>query len=143
MKETNTIEKQTIESPDYAAKFWMGINADAGIDVKVPSGVTVTLRQYPLHEMLLNQRLPKRLQAAALHVYNEGATALDIAEAAENIGFMDAVIVYSLIAPQVCDGQSPAPAGAVTVHEIPIRDRLAIFSWALGGVAASDAVVPF
>jgi len=130
-------------SPEYAAKFWRAVTDAQGVSVLLPSGVSVRLRQYPLHEMIAQQRVPKRLQAAALRVYNEGAGALDITAAADNIAFLDVVICYSVVAPSVCDGQAPVADGAVLVHQIPVRDRLFIFAWAMGGVRASQDLVPF
>lgn len=146
MKEEVKIDEQptlAITSPEYAAKFWTAVSASDGVPVKLPSGVTVKMRQYPLHEMLLQGRLPKRLQAAAVHVYNEGAGALDVAAAAENIAFMDAVLTYCVVAPQIYDGETPASADAISVHAIPLRDRLRMFTWAMGDARISAEIIPF
>lgn len=142
-KTQEALDRERLASPDYAVKFWRTVSGKEGVPVMLASGVTVLMRQYPLHQMLLNQRLPKNLQAAALHVYNEGAGAIDMDDAINNIAFIDSVIVYCLVSPQVTDGKSPAPAGSISVHEIPISDRLRMFSWAMGGVRASKEIVPF
>lgn len=131
------------QSPEYAANFWRAGSADTGLPLRLPSGVTVRARQYPLHEMLLRGRLPKTLQAAALRVYNDGAVALTAELAAENIAFVDAVITYCLVAPQVYDNQTPASADAMSVHLIPLRDRLRLFTWGLGEVSAERDYGPF
>lgn len=124
--------------------FWKTFSND-GISETLSNGLPVKIRQFPLHQFLLNGKLPNKLQEIALRVYNQGTPAIADQTNVDNIKFVDYIIAYSLVEPKAYHpGIDKPDPDAIPVHNIPVADRLEIFRKAMGTIDLSaEKLAPF
>jgi hypothetical protein len=95
-----------------------------GEEVVLPSGLVVKLVRVSMIDLALRGDVPAPLVASVNQVMNSGIGNLTVANAAEHEGAINLVVKAAVIDPPVKD---KADENSLSVSELPIIDRLAIF----------------
>jgi len=96
----------------------------------LPSGLTVTVQDVSMTDLLLTGKLPPAFADFAEKANKEGNASIDLKElmanAADFTKMLDTLVVLALVEPKLGEF---ADDETITLAEIPSDDKMAIFNW--------------
>lgn len=96
----------------------------------LPSGLTVTVRDVSMTDLLLSGKLPPAFADFAEQANKNGANSIDLKElmanAADFTKMLDTLVTLALVEPKIGEF---ADDETVTLAEIPSGDKMAVFNW--------------
>lgn len=99
-------------------------------DETLPSGLTVTLRDVTMTDLMLTGKLPLAFVDMAEKTAKEGSGTIDMKELMKNAAdftvMLDALVILALVEPKI---GSTADDEHITLTEIPNDDKMHIFNW--------------
>jgi hypothetical protein len=102
---------------------WRKKNGE-GEKFTTPSGLDVVLKRVSMLDLAAAGEIPVPLMTMANKIANDF---LDLQKLPEGIQVVDLVVTACLMEPKAGED--------FQVSELPVRDRIAIWSWAIGGAA--------
>jgi len=91
-------------------------------------GLTVTVRKVALLDLAAQGNVPVPLHAAVQALIDrQGSTPVEVAKLADQAAVIDLVVRAAVISPPITDEPTET---SITLSEIPLVDRIEIFSWA-------------
>lgn len=98
-------------------------------ELTLPSGLTVTVRDVTMTDLLLTGKLPASFVDMASDAAQNGASNFDLKQLAENgaefKSMLDALVSIALVAPEI---GTMADDTHITLDELPNDDKMAIFN---------------
>lgn len=96
----------------------------------LPSGLTVTLRDVTMTDLMLTGKLPPAFVDMAERSAKDGTGSVDMKElmknAADFASMLDALVAIALVEPKI---GSAADDEHITLAELPNDDKMHIFNW--------------
>lgn len=96
----------------------------------LPSGLTVTLRDVTMTDLMLTGKLPPAFLDMAEKTAKEGSGTIDMKELMKNAAdftlMLDALVILALVEPKI---GSTADDEHITLTEMPNDDKMHIFNW--------------
>lgn len=98
-----------------------------GEEALLPSGLAVRLRRVSLLDLAEQGDIPAPLVGQVQRLLSGEEAGIDVARFREYAATVNLVVRAALVSPRVSDEAGPE---SIAVDELPIADRLAVFSWA-------------
>ena len=96
--------------------------------ITLSCGLTVQVRKVALLDLAAQGNVPVPLHAAVQALIDrQGSTPVDVASLSDQAAVIDLVVKAAVIAPLITDEPTET---SISLREIPLVDRIEIFSWA-------------
>lgn len=107
-------------------------------EVTLPSGLVVTAKRITLEDVIMSGEIPKPLLGMIEQLRQEAsADALTVDRLVEFMPVVDQTVALAIVDPPIA---VVADDEHLTVEELPVKDRLALFTWL---VKPAAALAPF
>jgi hypothetical protein len=107
-------------------------------EVTLPSGLVVTAKRITLEDVIMSGEIPKPLMGMIDQLRQEAAAdALTVDRLVEFMPVVNRTVAMAIIDPPIAE---VGDDDHLAVDEIPVKDRLALFSWL---VQPAAALAPF
>lgn len=94
----------------------------------LPSGLDVKLKRVTLLDLVTQGKIPTTLSAQANEVHTSGK--LPLTRFVEFEPLINIVVAACVVDPTLTPDPSPTGEGSMFVGDLPIDDRLSVFTWA-------------
>lgn len=135
----NNIQK-LIDSTDAKRMSLAQWRASRFHELTLPSGLTATVRDVTMTDLLLTGKLPASFVEMANDAAEAGAAKLDLKQLAQNGAefktMLDALVTLALVSPELA---TTADDEHITLDEFPNDDKMAIFNFVNREVTAMQS----